>query len=218
LTVDEIYKYVRFLVRENQNARFSALEFARAYSLSQNVFFDKLLGKITIAPHIALGQNERIAERLKPFKVTDATVAVSSQIATYPTGFQAITKMTNPTTGRAIVYVDDAKLDGRLNDALDPIAEANPGIFTNTSTGWKIWPSTISNISVSYYKLPDPIVWNFTVDGSGRQVYNSTGSVQSLWDDVSNKEIIGRTVRELGISLHDASMVQIGEQIIQQGE
>lgn len=211
-------QYVRFLVRENQNARFSPKEFSRAYSLSQNQVFDKYLGRITIAPHIALGQNERIAERLKPFKVTDATVSVSSQIATYPAGFQAITNMANPATGLNIQYIDDSKLRARLKSVIDPIAEANPAVFTNTATGWKIWPATITSVQVSYYKLPAAVVWNFTVDGNGRQVYNPSGSVHPLWDDVSNKEIIGRTVRELGISLKDQAMVQIGEQIILQGE
>jgi hypothetical protein len=217
LTIDEIYSYTRFLVRENQNARFSPKEFTRAYNLSQNQVFDKYLGKITIAPHIALGQNQRIAERLKPFKVTDEPIGVFSQVAPYPAGFQAITNMANQATGLNIEYIDDSKLRSRLKSVIDPIAEANPAVFTNTSTGWKIWPDTIATILASYYKLPDAAVWGYTVV-DGRQVFDPNTSKSPLWDDVSNKEIIGRTVRELGISLKDTAMVQIGEQIIQQGE
>jgi hypothetical protein len=213
-----VYKYVRFLIRENQSARLTASEFCRAYNLSQNTTFSNLLGKITVAPHIALGSNERIAERLRPFKVTEASLTVTSQIVTYPSGFQAVTAVVDATTNSDIKYVDDAKLRSRLNDSIDPIAEANPAVFTYTSTGLKIYPSTVTGILLSYYKLPDAIVWGFTTDGNGRQVYNSSTSVNPLWDDVTNKEIIGRTVRELGISLHDTVMVQMGEQIIQQGE
>lgn len=217
MTIDKIYDYVRFLVRENQNARFSPNEFVTAYNLSQNQVFDKYLGKITIAPHIALGQNERIAERLKPFKLTDQSFGVFSQIAPYPTGFQAITNMSNLATGFNIDYIDDAKLRARLNSVIDPINEANPAVYTNTDTGWKIWPDTIATVLVSYYKIPDSVVWGYTTV-SGRQVYDATTSTHPKWDDVSNKEIIGRTVRELGISLKDTAMIQIGEQIIQQGE
>lgn len=218
MNIDEAYKYAKFLVRENQSARFSPSEFSRAYSLSQNMVFDKFLGKITIAPHIALGQNERIAERLKPFKVTDAALAVTSQIAAYPEGFQAITGMYDPSTGNDIQYIDDSRLRKRLNSVIDPIAQANPAVFTNASTGWQIWPATITSVKVSYYKLPPAVVWGYKLDFDDRPVYDPITSVQPLWDDVTNKEIIGRTVRELGISLHDQAMVQIGEQIIQQGE
>ncbi|MEJ7831208.1 MAG: hypothetical protein WKF91_23585, partial [Segetibacter sp.] len=191
MNVNECYQYLLFLMRKNQIGGLTPSEFGIAFNSSQRDFFNTLLGKITIAPHIALGNNARIAERLRPFKFTENRI-VSSQVATYPPGFQAITLMTDP-IGRAVQYIDDAKLQGRLNSVIDPIAEANPPVFTNTSNGWKVWPETIANVNVSYYKLPPDVRWNYTTGVNNRPVYAPLTSVDPVWDNVSTEEILAKS-------------------------
>lgn len=210
MTVNELFVFVQFLARKNQTGNIAPTEFHNAFNSSQRSYFNHLLGAITIQPHVALGNNERISERLKPFKVNDGTVAVTSQVATYPTNFIAITAMTNAANDEAMVFMDDAKLKKRLKSAIDPIADADPAVFTNTSTGWKIWPATVTSIKVSYYIIPADVVWGYTLDGSSRPVYSSGTSTQPLWDNLALEEILGKTCMLLGFSFEKQSLVQYG--------
>lgn len=213
MNVDQCFSFVNFLARKNQLGSISPIEFEQAFNYSQKGEFNRLLGDITTRPHLALGQNERIAERLKPFKITDFPISVADQIATYPTGFQAITLMTDEATKLAIEYMEDAKLSGRLKSVIDPIASANPAVYTIANTGWKIYPATVNTVRVSYYGLPVDVKWNYAADGNGRPVYNAVGSVQPLWDDVSIVEILAAACKILGFSFEKQSLVQFGNDV-----
>lgn len=217
MTVDECYRFLQFITRKNQSVSLTPSEFNTVFNSAQKTWFDFLLGKIIIAPHIALGQNERIAERLKPFKVAEEPISTVNQIAPYPQGFHALTNMVNDATGQSLSYIDDTKLYGRLNSAIDPIEEANPGVFTNTDEGWRIWPSQIDAVRVSYYTLPHAVSWSYVPDDRGRPVYDSINSQDPQWDDLSNEEILARCCTLLGISFQSPQLVQFGQAAKQQG-
>ena len=217
MTVDECFRFLQFLSRKNQNGSITPSEFESVYNSSQRTWFDHLIGKITTAPHIALGQNERIAERLSPFKTTDEPITVTTQNVSYPAGFHALTSMADAATGEAMQYLDDTRLRGRINSAIDPINEAKPAVFTNAKTGWKIWPASLRSVLVSYYKLPENVVWGFTENNNGRPVYNPETSVQPKWDDLSNEEILARCCTPLGISFQSQQLVQFGQAAKLQG-
>jgi hypothetical protein len=217
VTVDACYRFLQFISRKNQSASLSPSEFETAYNSSQRTWFYNLIGKDVVAPHIAIGQTERISEKLKPFKVTDSTTAVVQQIAAYPKDFAVLTAMVNADSGEGMHYIDDAKLSARLKSAIDPIEDSKPGVFTNAKTGWKVWPSSLKNVIVSYYRLPTEVKWAFSKDANGRPVYDKNTSVDPEWDDLSNEEILARCCTLLGISFQQQSLVQFGQAVKQQG-
>ncbi|MEJ7831209.1 MAG: hypothetical protein WKF91_23590, partial [Segetibacter sp.] len=89
-------------------------------------------------------------------------------------------------------------------------------VFTNTGNGWKVWPETVANVNVSYYKLPADVRWGYTTVNN-RPVYNPATSVDPVWDNVSTEEILAKSCTYLGISFEKQSMVQFGEASKMQG-
>jgi len=221
--VNSNYLFLQFMARKNQIGQVTPQEYMLAYNTSQRYYYDFLLGKVQQfqygkpVPRVALGMDSKIAADLTPFKVSNEVIAVTANIAPYPTGFKFLALMTD-STGRGIERIDDTKLPGRINSRIDPMTPTSKPFYVEEDTGWHVYPEGyISTIKASYYVYPPDVVWNYTTV-NGRPVYDPAGSVQPLWDDMSNDEIMARTCRLVGISFTEEQLVQYGEHTIKQGE
>ena len=119
---------------------------------------------------------------------------------------------------RSAVYrYEENRLASRLQDSIDPVNEEN-AFYVEGNGVWNIYPASLANVKVKYLKVPTNVVWNYTLDGQGRPVYNPTGSVNPEWMDNDIDELIGRACKILGISIKENALVSYGQGVLQNGE
>jgi len=116
-----------------------------------------------------------------------------------------------------IYRLEENRYAERIQDSIDPINEAN-AFFVEQNTNWRIYPNTLTNITLKYLTVPTDVVWNYTTDGNGRPVYNSTGSVDPLWYNNDIDEIVARAAKIIGVSFKEPTLTQFGQGVINTGE
>lgn len=218
MTIDQAKKVFDYIGDIYQNGKLSGSEFTNLFNQEQNLYYSFLLGNPEQfqpgrpVPRVGIGMSESVRTRLSPFIKYNGSIAVASQVANKPSDFgRAAIMLTND--GKGIEIIDHAQKSHRINSSVitSPFA-------VEYSASWKIWPNTISSISLDYYpNKPDDVLWNYTVTG-GRDVYNATGSLHPLWLDSDVYKIIGRMLRVAGVNMDDAQLINYGLQVINTGE
>lgn len=220
-TVDYCYSTLRFIVRKNQLGSLSPSDFQYAFNTAQRNYYDFLVGRIeqyrydSPKPRIGLSMTDNVVSRLMPFE-TSATLTVSAGLATKPTAHNKTLAIYTSNNYR-VYRIEEDRFAERYQDSIDPINEAN-AFYVEQSTNFRIYPTTLNNLTIKYLKVPTDVLWNYTLDGSGRPVYNPTGSVQPLWNDNDIDEIIARAAKIVGVSLKEPVLTQFGEQVMAKGE
>ena len=122
-----------------------------------------------------------------------------------------------PTTGKTqrIFRVEEDRIWSTSSSVIDPVAE-NP-MYVEYATNYKILPVTLGSATISYYRVPNPVIWNYTIV-SGRPVYNPTGSVSPEWADDAIPKILMRMCFNLGIRLKDQELTGYMNIVNNQGE
>jgi hypothetical protein len=123
----------------------------------------------------------------------------------------------NTPTNFSMKRFEQNRLAERLQDSIDPVNEAN-AFYVEESSVWKVYPTTLATVTIKYLTLPTDIVWAFTLDGSGRPVYNPVGSVNPQWYDNDIDEVVGRALKILGVSIRENVLMSYGQNVIQSGE
>jgi len=235
MTVDQCYSILRFIVRKNQLGSLSPSDFQYAFNTAQRNYYDLLVGRIEQyqygrpIPRIGLSMTDNVVSRLMPFEssitlttaVGDGLVVTGSGssatlVATKPTGINKLLAMY--TANKYRVYrIEENRFAERIQDSIDPIDEAN-AFFVEQSADWRIYPATLTSLTLKYLTVPADVVWAYTTDGSGRPVYTSTGSVNPLWYNNDIDEIVARAAKIIGVSFKEGALTQFGEQVIAKGE
>ena len=222
MTVDQIYSILRFIVRKNQLGSLPPAEFEFAFNTAQRNYYDFLIGRVEQyqygrpVPRIGLAMTDNIVTRLMPFCTNPSTIVVTSGIATKPSGINKLYAMYTPSNFR-VYRLEENRFAERMQDSIDPVDEGN-AFFIEQATNWRVYPTTLTSVSVRYFTVPVDVKWNYTLDGNGRPVYNPTGSVQPIWLENDYDELIARAAKIIGISLKDATPVQYAEQVMAKGE
>lgn len=222
MTVDQCYSILRFIVRKNQLGSLSPSDFQYAFNTAQRNYYDLLVGRIEQyrydkpTPRIGLSMTDNVVSRLMPFQKSTSSSLISGGF-NKPSDFNKLLAMY--TAGNYRVYrVEENTFAERIQDSIDPINEAN-AFYVEESTSFRVYPSTyVGIITLKYLYSPIDVVWNYTTDGSGRPVYNSTGSVDPEWNNNDIDEILARAAKIVGVSLKEPALTQFGEQVIAKGE
>jgi hypothetical protein len=221
MTVDAVYRIMRFIARKNQLASLSPQDFQDAFNTAQRNYYDFLVGRLeqyrydSPKPRIGLAMTDNVVSRLTPFQLS-STLTVTSGIATKPADFNKLLSMMTPNSYR-VYRIEENRLAERLSDSIDPVDEQN-AFFVEGSSSWVVYPATLANVKIKYLKVPTNVVWAYTLDGSGRPVYNPVGSVDPSWYDNDVDELIGRACKILGISIKENALVSYGQGVLQNGE
>ena len=229
MTVDQCYSILRFIVRKNQLGSLSPTDFQFAFNTAQRNYYDLLVGRIEQyqygrpVPRIGLSMTDNVVSRLMPFESSSVltigsglTLASGLLTATKPNGFNKLLVMYTASNYR-VYRLEENRFAERIQDSIDPIDEAN-AFYVEQSTNWRIYPSTLSSLTLKYLTVPADVVWNYTTDGSGRPVYTSTGSTDPLWNNNDIDEIVARAAKIVGVSFKEGALTQFGEQVIAKGE
>ncbi len=221
MNVNDVYRIMRFIARKNQLESLSPSEFQDSFNTAQRNYYDFLVGRIEqyrydkAVPRVGIAMTDNVMSRLTPFQAS-ATPAVASGSANKPADFNKLLSMLTASNNR-IQRVEENRLAERLNDSIDPASETN-AFFVEKPTAWSIYPSTIASIKVNYLKVPNNVVWGYTLDGSGRPVYSAGTSTDPVWYDNDIDEIIARACKILGISIKENALVSYGQSVINTGE
>lgn len=221
MDVNNVYNILKFVVRKNQLGSLSPDDFAYAFNTAQRNYYDFLVGRIeqyrydSPRPRVGLSMTDNVVSRLMPFEST-ATLTVSGGLATKPLDLNKVLAMYTPNNYR-VYRLEENRFAERMQDSIDPIDEAN-AFYVEQNTDWRIYPTTLNNLKLKYLTVPVDVKWNYTTDGSGRPVYNPTGSVQPLWRDNDIDELVGRAAKIIGVSFNNQMLTGFGQGVINTGE
>lgn len=219
--VDQIYGYLRFLVRKNQSGSISATEFFYAWNSEQNDLFQDLKGRFNARNNgkeginTGLIENERIEIKLSPF-IKTATIAVAAGLANRPTDFSYL--LAFRVNDSDVFHINKNQIASVLDNVIDPPSISNNcHYYTPYQLQYRLYPSSVTSVDMDYLGSPVDVSWGFTLDGGGRQVYNSGTSVQPLWMQDEIIEITQRTLKKFGVSYKDGDFAQYGSSVINTG-
>lgn len=220
-SVDQIYSYLKYQLRKNSAGGISAGDFFNAWNSEQNSYQSDLLGRWQAKSNSKEGantgliENETIMTKLAPL-IQTVVLPVTAGQANKPSDF--IYTLALRIGGYKVFQVDHDSIWAVNTDVIDPSSITdNSYYYTEYQNYYSILPATVANTTLDYIQTAPDIVWNFTLDGAGRQVYNPVGSVQPVWDQPTIIEITRRCLNSLGVSFKDSDFAEFGERTIQTG-
>lgn len=219
---------MRFIARKNQLTSLSPSDFQYAFNSAQRNYFDTLVGRVEQyrydkpIPRIGLSMTDNVVSRLTPFQKS-SVLTLSSGLITKPSDCNKLLSMYTVNNYR-VSRIEEDRFAERYTDSIDPIDELN-SFYVEENTTWRVYPTTLSTVTIKYLSVPTDVVWNYTLDGSGRPVYATSGgiigsgySVQPLWKDNDIDELIARALKILGVSIKEGALLNYGQQVITSGE
>ena len=222
LSTDYLYQFTLGLIRKNQSGGLKQTDFCYFWNAAQAGYQDDLVGRFQNRSNTKEGANtgliedETIIIKLTPFMLP-VTINVVNGQATKPTDFIYTLAMR---VGNFKVYqVDKDEIQDILNSVIDPPSiPQNRYYFTEYQNYYLLFPSTVTSISLDYIQTPPDIVWGFTFDVNGRQVYDAGTSVQPLWSNNSCREITQRMLKLIGVSFSSQDFEMFGQTVLAAGE
>ena len=98
---------------------------------------------------------------------------------------------------------------------LSPLTQptTNFPIYLYENDTLQVFPNTIqADITISYLKIPDNVLWNFTTNGVGAYEYAQGTSVQFELDPTEQDELILRILAYAGVIIQDPTIIQAASQ------
>lgn len=220
LTVDYLYQFTLDLINSNQAGKINSIRWARHWNGAQAAYQGDLLGRFQARSNGKSGintgliENETIMQKLAPF-TKNATLAVSSGNGGKPAGF--IYELALRINGKEVHHIEHDQIATVNDNVIDPPSVSADKYYVVEYEGnYSFLPSSITSASLDYIVAPTDVVWGFTIVAN-RQVYDAGTSVQSQWDDHSNREITKRVLDTLGVSYKDADFANFGNRVINTG-
>jgi len=213
--VNQIYEELKFLMRKSQTGNISATELFYAFNLEQNMYFQDEVGRWEARGNGKQGansgmiRNELILTDLAPFTIP-ASIAIVSGKVSKPSDFIYTNDLR--LNGNKIVHITNDQIPSVNKSVINPPSVANGDLYYTEYEGYyKILPqSATGNVELDYVASPIDIVWGYTFDSDGRQVYNPATSVQPKWNQSTLLVIIKRTLTNFGVSYKDADFTNFG--------
>jgi len=218
--VDQLYGFLRFLLRKNQSGSVSATEFFYAWNSEQLAYFMDLKGRFQArsngksGANTGLIENETIETKLSPFTKND-TITITSGDGPKPSDFSYLLALR--INGKAVLHINKNQIATVNDNVIDPpLISEDCYYYTPYLNKYTFFPSTVTEAEIDYIATPTDVVWGYTIV-SGRQVYSSGASVQPQWMQEDILEITKRTLDSFGVSYHDNDFTQYGKSVINTG-
>ena len=114
-------------------------------------------------------------------------------------------------------FVSSDKMSSFVDNAIDPPSATAP-IYYEIGSNYKLYPSSVSSIKVSYIKNPQTLKWAYT----GSLIYDAVNSIPANnaaleWGDTDVYEIIYRTIGIIGINLKDGDLMRVAQVVKNDG-
>lgn len=220
-STDNIMNYLKYQLRKNQAGSISATDLFYAWNSEQSALHTDIVGRWQKENNSKEGQNTGLIENETIMsKIAVLTKSVTLPIVagqgTKPADF--VYALSLRIGNYKVFPVTPDEIASANEDVIDPPSIANNTyLSTEYQNYYAFLPNTVTTFQLDYIQVPPDIVWGFTFDGAGRQVYNPATSVQPIWDQATIVEITRRCLGSFGISLKDGDFAGAGSKIIETG-
>lgn len=227
LSVDYLYQFSLDLILKNQSGGLKSTAFANHWNDAQSTYFDDLVGRFQArnvskeGNNTGLLLNETILQKLSPF-TKPATLTIVAAASDKPDDFSyRLSMRINGKDCIKITHPEIAAVNGSVIDP--PSTTTDKYYFTEYEDYFSFLPSTLPTVTITtasldYIAKPKNVIWGYTFDSDGRQVYNAGTSVQPEWDDFSCREITKRMLTNLGVAFKDRDFENFGKSVQTVGE
>ncbi len=211
-------------MKKNQAGGLKSTSFQYEWNDAQAAYQSDLVGRFEprgnnkSGNNTGLIQNATILQKLTPFtKPYSLSVSGSTGQATKPTDF--IFELGLRVGINEVFKITKDQIPAVLSSVIDPPSTADGAYYATEYEGYyQFYPTAAYTALLDYICAVTNVVWGYTFDGNGRQVYDSATSVQPLWDDNSCRDITKRMFVNLGVSFKDNDFVGFGKTVQMTGE
>lgn len=222
LSVDYLYSWTLKLIRKNQSGGLASTEFCSHWNDAQGSYQDDLMGRFQAkntgkeGANTGLIENETIMTKLTPF-IKPVAIIIAAGQNTKPADF--VYTLALRINGHKVFKVNQDAIWAMINDVIDPPSISDDSYYyAEYLNYYKFFPIAVTAGELDYISTPIDIFWAYTLDGNGRQVYNSALSINPQWDQNSSREITKRMLDTLGVSYSDEDLSSFGSKVQQIGE
>jgi len=227
--VNQIYGFQKWLVRKNQAGGITATDFFYSWNAEQYAMHEDLLGHWQNRSNGKTGQNtgmiqdETILIKMAPFTLP-AVLTISGGFADWPSDFMY--GLALRINGKKVYHYNKDERWSIEDSVIDPPTITDDSYYyteyaslTDGIRGrYGFLPITVTSANLDYIATCADVVWAYTFDGQGRQVYDPVNSVQPKWSQNTIIEITKRTLKSLGVSFKDQDFAQFGASNIVTGD
>lgn len=177
--VNVIYRFMLWLINKNQSGGVTAQDFFFAWNSEQSQYQGDLLGRWQKNSNNKTGvqtgliENETIMTKLAPF-TNIANITITSGQAPKPLSYAyALALRIN---NAKVFQVDHDQIWAVLEDVIDPPSiPDNSYYYSEYLNYFSILPPAATTIQLDYIQSAQDVVWAYTFDANGRQVYSPSG-------------------------------------------
>lgn len=218
------------LAKNKSQGYFSPADFGIVINLAQKEYQAFLLGNLPQytpgrpTANTELGQNLPVRQRLTPSIYQYHLGIDPTGFSPYPGDYIQADAMwsiyglnsVSIYNYNRIRFVQQHNLISHLKSVINPVA-TNP-IYLIEDRGFRFFPTTQGQATLSYVRHVPDIVWGYTLDSNGRPVYSQVNSVNPIWDDAAMAEIIARALLLAGVNLQASVVMQYANDIKKTGQ
>ncbi len=222
-SVDNIYQYTRFLTNKNQSGGISSTDLFNAWNGEQAMLHNDLVGRWQKQNNTKTGvasgmvEDEVTIAMMSPFIVPVVGLAVSGGLGFKPSDY--IYGLALRINGAKVFSISHDMIASVNDDVIDPPSLIdNKYYYTEYLSYFSIYPAGATAMDLDYVAETTDIVWGFTFDANGRQVYNPATSVQPKWNKNTTIEITRRTLKSFGLHFDSREFENFGQSNIQTGD
>lgn len=221
MNINEVYKLVSYLVDKYQGTYLSPDDFNSVINMAQNQYLSFLTddtGTVGRNPKNPVGMSTSaiVADTLSGF-LTESTISVTSQLAAKPADLYKTVAIRTTDDNYSVRFVAADRVASYVDNAIDAPTVTEP-IYYELGSNYKVFPSALSSIKVSYIRNPQTLKWAYTLG----LIYDAANSVPANnasleWGDVDVYEIIYRAIGIIGINLKDGDLVRAAQMVKNDG-
>jgi hypothetical protein len=215
MNINEVYKLVSYLVDKYQGTYLSPDDFNMVINMAQNQYLSFLTDD-TGTPNrnpknpVGMSTSAIVADTLSGF-LTESTISVTSQLAAKPADLYKTVAIRTTDDDYPVRFVASDRVASYVGNAIDAPTTTEP-IYYELGTNYKVYPSALGSIKVTYIKTPQTLKWAYT----GALAYDAPNSVPANnanleWGDTDVYEIVYRAVGIIGINLKDGDLVRAAQ-------
>lgn len=221
-SVNDVYEYSKFLTNKNQTGAISRKDLFYAWNGEQSAYQEDLLGRWQAksngksGPNTGMIQDETVLIKLAPFTIA-TTLSVSGGFVTWPSDFMYLSALR--INGEKVYHFNKDERWSIESSVIDPPSIPDDSYYyTEYDNQYLILPISVSSVDMDYIAKVIDIVWGFTPDGQGRQIYDPATSTQPVWSQNSIIEITRRTLKSFGVHFTSEDFEQFGQSNIISGD
>lgn len=177
--VNNVFLFMQKLINKSAAGGVSDEDLFYFWNSQQRAYQADLLGRFQRnnngkeGANTGLIENETILTKLLPF-TKNATLTITSGVAAKPIKF--IYTLALRINDVKVFKVTQDRIWAVKDDVIDPPSITDDSYYyTEYSDGYHFLPTTVTSVSLDYLESPTDIVWAYTFDTDGRQVYNQSG-------------------------------------------